>query len=125
MYEAIPFEEEHVRGMRLFGKIDKTTFVKAMREIMPDIETSGSVNLYIEMEPDEGISGNTLWESFKFAVSEGQETVKSVDKIAVVTGKTWLRTWTKIESSLLPGLTEKAFAPDEKKAAMDWVKVKK
>lgn len=124
MYKTIAFDEDYVRGIHLYGKIDKTSFINAMREVLPELESKGHFNLYFEMEPEDGITGDTLWESFKYGLTEGKNYVERIDKIAVVTDKAWLRGWTKVENAVLPGVKEKAFTPDEREEAKNWIKAR-
>ena len=43
------------------------------------------------------------------------------DKCAVVSDESWLRTAAEIEGALIPGLTIKAFAPEDEPAAEAWL----
>jgi len=121
MYQPIPFKEEYIKGIRISGKIDKTTFINAMQEVLPQ-EKMARLNLYIEIEPEEGFTWQSLWQSFKFGISKGQELMQELDKIAVVSSEAWLRTYTSLENVMVSGIEEKAFNEEDKNLAKDWLK---
>ena len=47
--------------------------------------------------------------------------IKKIDKIALLTNQSWVRTWAGLESSLIPNLVIKSFDPDQEEAARAWL----
>lgn len=123
MYTPIDFEEDYVLGMRLHGNVGREDFIQAMQKVIPEMESEGHFNLYMEIEPDQ-LDAEMVWESLKFGFSESKEHMKRLDKLAVVTDKSWLKTISSLESKLISTVDEKTYSFEDKDEAVQWVSSK-
>lgn len=116
MISLIPFEESHVVGLRIDGKIERDDFLAAIAPIKQKLEAIPKINLYVEMISFEGISLPALWEDIKFGIPN----FNNFSREAVVTDRAWLEKWTDIGGKLVPGIETKAFTFDQIEEAKQW-----
>lgn len=117
MISLITFEEPHVAGLRINGKIDRDDFLAAVAPIKQKLEACPTINLYVEISSFEGISLPALWEDIKFGFSN----LSHFRREAVVTDKAWLEKWTDFGGKLVPGIEAKSFTFDQVEEARRWV----
>lgn len=122
MIQELELGNEKLLGWRIEGKIDEAEYGPVLDSLKQKMEGSAKVNLYLEVPEMPGLTPGTIWESLKFGLSNLKDFVKNVSRVAVVTDKEWLKTYTSIESRLIPGVEEKAFAFEDAEMARQWVK---
>ena len=122
MIQELNIGNEKVIGWRMEGKIEEADYGAALDSLKQRMEKSENVSIYMEIPEMPGLTPQTIWDSLKFGFSNVKEFVKSIDRVAVVTDKDWLKTYTSIESRLIPGVEERAFSFEDAEKARDWVK---
>lgn len=121
MYTPVDFEEKHVVGIRLHGNVNTSSFIEAMQKVISKMESPGHFNLYVEVEPEEGMDTQLFWESLKFGFSEGREYIERLDKLVLVTDKSWLRSLGNLEDKLVSSIDQKTFSFEDKDKAVQWI----
>ena len=122
MIKKIQFVEPDILGFEVDGKISEVAFINMMQDLIPKMESPGNIKLYIEIPRYEGMDWEVIWDSLKFAMGKLKTYFEKVDKIALVTDKTWIRLLTTAEYKLIPAIEEKSFEFSEKEEALQWVK---
>lgn len=122
MVKKIQFEEEDILGFEIAGQLSEPAFIHMMQELIPKIESPGHIKLYIEVPRLEGVEWQVVWDSLKWASQQLGKYFKKVDKIAIVTDKTWLQFLASMEYALIPSITQKSFDLEDKQQALLWIK---
>lgn len=122
MIKKIQFSEPDILGFEVDGRVSEAAFVNMMQELIPKIDSPGNIKLYIEIPRYEGTDWEVIWGSLKFAFAKLKTYFEKVDKIALVTDKTWLRFAATVEYSLIPAIKEKSFEFSEKEDALKWIR---
>ncbi len=122
MIKRIETGDSNTLGWSFEGKISEAEYEPVIDALKKKIQTSGHVNIYMEVPETPGLSGETVWESLKFGFTHVKDFLKSVDKVAVVTDKDWLKTYTALESQVLPGVKERGFSLEDAEKAKQWLK---
>ncbi len=122
MTSKIHFPDENIVGIEVSGKLSKPSFVQMMQRIIPETNTPPHFNIYIEVKNFDGLDWEVVWDSLKYAISEGGKYFKKVDKIAFVADKGWLRFLASAEYKLIPAIELKSFEFSEKEEAKRWLR---
>ncbi len=117
MIEIIDVKASHVVAIRVSGKIDKGEMQQIFTAMQAVVEQHGRINLLVELDRWQGITASGLWEDLK----GGLPLAKKMQREAVVTESKFLEIWTRIGSSLWPGVEAKVFKPSEREQALAWV----
>ena len=122
MLHKIDFEEKHVAGFRWEGKFDEKAFKQSMVQFLPELEMRSKMNLYLEIINLSEVEAKAIYDQMKFEVQNYMKLKDKIDKVALVTDMSWIRTLSEASSSMVPGLKLKAFKLDESEAARTWIK---
>ena len=122
MIKKIQFSEPDILGFEVDGRVSEPAFVNMMQDLIPKMESPGNIKLYIEIPRYEGTDWEVIWDSLKFALVKLKTYFEKVDKIALVTDKTWLRFAATVEYGLIPAIKEKSFEFSEKAEALKWIR---
>lgn len=123
MIQELKLGNERVIAWRMEGKIEEAEYGAALDSLKKKMELFHNVNIYMEVPEISGLTPETIWDSLKFGFTNLKEFVKNIERVAVVTDKEWLKTYTSIESRLIPGVEERAFSFDDAEKAKQWVKL--
>ena len=122
MIKQLESGDENVMAWRFEGKIEEAEYNPVIDSLQQKLKTSSHASIYMEVPEMPGLTPQTVWESLKFGFSHMKEFIKSIDRVAVVTDKEWLKTYTAIESRLLPGVEERAFSFEDSEKARKWLR---
>lgn len=122
MLSKIIFEDEKVLAYRWEGKFDKEAFDQAMAKFEPDFKSKDRFNLYFELVDIGGMEASAIWEDLKFYSGNMKELMKKIEKVALVTDKSWLKNLAETSYKLVPGMELKSFKFDDKEVAKQWVR---
>src|SRR5690606_8125447 len=122
MLHKLDFEEEHVAGFRWEGKFDDKGFKQSLVQFLPELKMRPRLNIYAEIVNLSEVEAKALWEEVKFDVQNFRELQNKIEKVALVTDMSWIRTMAEASSAVIPGIRLKAFKFDEAEAARTWVK---
>ena len=121
MIEPILFEEPHIIGFVLDGKIDDEGFEKAVAAIEDALANNERIRVYAEVKTLGGMSPETFFENLKFK-SKLFRQLEKFEKEAVVSDKSWIENLVKVSDKLFPSVEVRYFAFDEKEDALAWVR---
>lgn len=108
-------------GFRWEGKFDEKGVKQSILQFLPELQSRAKMNVYVEIQEISDVEAKALWDELKFDLKNFQQLTDKIDKIAVVTDETWLRTISEGSSIVLPGIKVKAFTMAEKQAGTTWV----
>jgi SpoIIAA-like len=111
-----------VLGFRITGKLSRDEYHDSlMRPIYAALERGEKLRILIEL-PDEfsGLDLGALWEDLKAAGSVGLKHRSAWERMAIVTGKDWIRHGVSAFGWLSPGEL-RVFEPGELEPAKAWV----
>lgn len=122
MLHKLDLNDEKVVGFRWEGKFDEKGFKQSLVQFIPELQMHSKMNLYLEVLNLTEVEAKAVWEEIKYDVQNMKEMVNKIDKVALVTDLTWLRTLSSSFSSLVPGIRVKTFKLEEADAAKVFVK---
>ena len=103
------------------GDFNKQAFEKAMTEFVPELKTRDEFNIYLEIHSIEGMEAKAVWDDVKFYFRNMPELLEKIEKIALVTDKSWMKNLAELSYKMVPGIELKSFSFDDKVAAREWV----
>lgn len=121
MLQKIDLGSEKAMGFRWEGKFDEKGVKQSILQFLPELQSRAKMNVYVEIQEISDVEAKALWDELKFDLKNFQQLTDKIDKIAVVTDETWLRTISEGSSIVLPGIKVKAFTMAEKQAGTTWV----
>ena len=122
MLHKISFEEEHVAGFRWEGKFDEKAFKQSLVQFLPELQMRPKLNIYMEIVSLTEVEAKAIWNEMKFDVQNFKDLQEKIEKVALVTDMSWIRTMAEASSSVIPGIRLKSFKFDEAEAAKTWIK---
>lgn len=122
MIKKIQFAEEDILGFEVDGKVSEPAFVQMMQDLIPALDAPGHIKIYVEIPRYEGTEWQVIWDSLKWSTQQLGKYFRKVDKIALVTDKTWIRVLASAEYTLIPGIEEKSFTFAEKEEALAFIR---
>ncbi len=106
--------------IELTGKLDSDAMKVALDELVAKGEGIENGRMFYRIGDFDmptlgaiGVELSRLPQLFRF--------IRKFDRAAVVAGKQWIRKMGEIEGALIPGLTIKAFPPEEEAQAEAWL----
>jgi hypothetical protein len=118
--EFVPFDSEHVIGLRIGGKLcaDDIQRVVDVAEFKLSAMGEGSrLRVYVEVESFGGLSFEALLKDLKFGFAH----LRDFEKKAVVSDTAWMARMATLMDPLFPSIHVKHFQPEEREAARAWV----
>ncbi|WP_029038693.1 SpoIIAA family protein [Salinimicrobium xinjiangense] len=122
MLQKIDFQEEHVAGFRWEGKFDEKAFKQSLVQFLPELQMRSRLNIYFEIVNLTEVEAKAIWEEIKFDVRNFTDLQSKIEKVALVTDMSWIRTLSEASSTVVPGISLKAFKFDEVEAAKVWIR---
>lgn len=121
MIELIPFDEPHVVGFRMDGKIDDESYHAAVAAIEAALAANETINIYAEFVSLSGMALDVFFENFKVKFEMFRQ-IEKFKKEAIVTDKRWVEKVAGVADKLFPSMEIRHFSYAEKVPALDWVK---
>ena len=122
MLHKLDFKEEHVAGFRWEGKFDEKAFKQSLVQFVPELQMRSRLNVYFEVVSLTEVEAKAIWDEMKFDLQNFKDLQKKIEKVALVTDMSWMRTMAEASSSVIPGIRLKSFKFDEAEAAKTWIK---
>lgn len=119
MLEFIDTRDD-VLAVTISGKIAADELAATMDRLEQALERHDTVHVFVETRGLEGIEVAGLARHIRRALP----LFRSLDRfgrVAVVADQDWVRTATKIESAVLPGISYLTFEPAHRDVALAWV----
>src|SRR5690606_25465284 len=121
MLQKLDLGDEKVVAFRWEGVFDQKGFKQFLVQFIPELQMRSSMNLYLEVVNLTEIEARAVWEEVKYDVKNYKELSNKIDKIALVTDLSWMRTLAASSSALIPGIRLKTFKFEESDAAKAFV----
>lgn len=109
---------DHVLGIRLSGKIEKSDMDGIVAEVEAKLTRHERLAVYVELESFDGIS----LEGFLTDLKLGKDHFSDFSKKAVVSDAKWLAPLVPIFDKLFPSIELRQFPPEQAVEARAWVK---
>lgn len=122
MLQKLDFSNSKVLAFSWDGDFNRKAFEVAMAEFVPELKTRDQFNIYLEMHSIQGVEAKAVWEDVKFYFQNMPELMEKINKIALVTDKSWMKNLAELSYKMMPGIDLKSFSFDDKSAAREWVK---
>ncbi|MGM8365810.1 STAS/SEC14 domain-containing protein [Virgibacillus sp. W0181] len=116
MIDIISADHSPVIEITINGKITKSDMDKFEELLSKKVTEQERINLLLIAENWSGITPKGFLEDMKMT-----KHLNSIKKAALVSDKTWIKAGAKLEN-LFPGIQVDYFTPDNKSAAIDWLK---
>ncbi len=117
MIDIIPFEDEKVVGVKIFGKIETESLEKVTTLIEKRLKTIKKLNIYVEFSDGLKFSPEALYKDIKFAFAH----LGDFEKEAIVSDKNWLEKLIPIANRVYPSIEVRHFSKDEADQAKRWI----
>lgn len=122
MLHKLELGDEKVAAFRWEGAFDEKGFKQSMVQFIPELQMRSKMNLYLEVVNLTQVEAKALWEEIKYDVKNMNELTGKIDKVALVTDLSWMRTLASTSSVFVPGIRVKTFKFEESDAARAFVK---
>jgi hypothetical protein len=120
MIEVIPATDP-VLAFRFSGTITGEDYDKVIQAVEDKLKDHQQIGIYADMIDFTDMSAGALAKDFRYAFAKLGEW-RRFPRAALVTDKQWIRGLVRVLDPLLPKIEARAFAAEERDAAMDWVK---
>ncbi|CCO23663.1 STAS/SEC14 domain-containing protein [Maridesulfovibrio hydrothermalis] len=107
-----------VLGLKIDGKITEEDMKKVIAVCEDKMKAEERIAIYVEIVQMNGVTFSALKEDLKFALPN----FKRFSRKAVVSDSKWHEPLIKIGDKLFPSIEIKHFNPEEREAAVKWVK---
>lgn len=122
MLHKLDIGDENVAAFRWEGKLDEKAVKQSMVQFLPELQSRHRFNIYLEITDIDGVEAKALWDDMKYSFNSLSELRNKVDKIALVTDKSWISSLAETSYKFIPGLKLKAFNFSETETAKTFVK---
>lgn len=122
MLQKLDFTEEHVAGFRWEGKFDEKAFKQSLVQFLPELQMRSRLNIYLEIVSLTEVEAKAIWDEIRFDVQNFRELQGKIEKVALVTDMSWIRTMAEASSTFVPGIRLKSFKFEEADAAKTWIR---
>lgn len=110
-----------VIALKIGGKIEDGELEAVMDRLEPMLERDGKTHVFAETHAVTGFALDGLARYSMRALPLFGKLAK-FGRVAVVADQDWIRWMAKLESAVLPHITYRTFTPDQREAALAWVK---
>ena len=121
MLQKLNLGDEKVVAFRWEGTFDEKGFKQSLVQFIPKLQMRSKINLYLEVVNLTEVEAKAVWEEVKFDVRNMKELSNKIDKIALVTEISWMRSLASSTYAFIPGIRLKSFKFDESDAAKAFV----
>ncbi len=95
------------------GVFDEKGFKQSLLQFILELKMRSKMNLFLEVANLTQVEAKGLWEEIKYDVKNMKELTSKIDKVALVTDLSWMRTLASTYSALIPGIRLKTFKFEE------------
>lgn len=120
MLEFFPAADD-VIALRVSGKITGADLDTVMDKLDAAFAQHEKIHIFVETQAIDGIELAGL-PSYMTRALPLFGKLNRFGRVAVVADQAWVRTGSRIESAMLPFVSYRVFTPDEREAALAWVK---
>ncbi len=120
MLEFLPAEED-VLAVSIAHRISGEELDAILDRLEPMLDREGKVHVFVETHSIEGIEIASL-PGYAARALPLFGKLKRFGRVAVVADQGWIRAGTRLESALLPFISYNVYLPEEREAALAWVR---
>lgn len=108
-------------AFRVEGELDVQDMKDSQEVIKPALESNAPFSLYLELAATEGVEAAAVQERLRFILSNFSDVIGKVNKVALVTDKSWLQHLVSGVMTILPSIDQRSFTFEEQDEARRWV----
>lgn len=121
MLQKLDLGTHNVVAFRWEGDFDVQAFEQAMAKFLPELKSRKRMNVYLEVANVGKFEAAAVWEDIKFGFKNMKELRDKIDRIALVTDESWVRTLADTTYKFIPGIKMKSFPFKEIQEARSFV----
>ncbi len=107
-------------AVRVEGTLGSDDIALAMATLDERLSRPGDVRCYLEAEDMDGVTIGAMLRDVLYGLRHVGD-VPRFDRFAIVADQPWLHTLARFEDKLLIGVDVRAFPPEQRDAARDWI----
>jgi hypothetical protein len=122
MLEVLDMQTDNRLGFKVDGRIEKSDVQNIYKVLEEKASGDKKVQFYAEIDSFgmDDFSSEALREDLRLGI-KNLAIIPNIEKCALVTDSNWIKRLFEVECALIPTLTGKAFTPDEKDLAIEWL----
>lgn len=120
MLQFLDLGNEDIWAVRIEGKLVSDDTALAMATLDERLSRPGDVRCYLEAEDMDGVTIGAMLKDVLYGLRHVGD-VSRFDRFAIVADQPWLHTLARFEDKLLIGVEVRAFPPEQRAAARDWI----
>lgn len=118
MIEVLP-APDHVLAYRLAGHVSAADYDRIIETVEAKLEAHETVGVFADMTGFSDISPEAMMKDFRYSLMRFRQW-RRFRRAALVTDKAWLKALVSTLDPVIPQVEARAFAPEEREAAMRW-----
>ncbi len=111
---------DHVAAFRIAGTLRSEDYDAMIPRIEEKLEGHETIGIFVDMEDFEDMTADAIGRDIKPGIDRLRQ-LHRFGRAAIATDSEWVRAAAEMADILFPQLEARAFAVDDKGAAMDWV----
>ncbi len=120
MLQFLDLGNEDIWAVRVEGKLVSDDIAVAMATLDERLSRPGDVRCYLEAEDMDGVTIGAMLKDVLYGLRHIGD-VPRFDRLAIVADQPWLHTLARFEDKLLIGVEVRAFPPEERATAREWI----
>ena len=120
MLQFLDLGNEDIWAVRIEGTLVADDIAIAMATLDERLSRPGDVRCYLEAEDMDGVTIGAMLKDMLYGLRHVGD-IPRFDRFAIVADQTWLHTLAKFEDKILIGVEVRAFPPEERDGARDWI----
>ncbi|MEE8487726.1 MAG: STAS/SEC14 domain-containing protein [Gemmatimonadota bacterium] len=120
MLQFLDLGSDNVWAVHVVGKLDSDDIAVAMATLDERLSRPENVRCYFEAEEMDGVTIGAMLKDVLYGLRHVGD-VPRFERFAIVADQPWLHALAKFEDKLLIGVEVRAFPPEQRAAARDWI----
>jgi SpoIIAA-like len=120
MLRFLDLEAGDIWAVRVEGTLGSDDIALAMATLDGRLSRPGNVRCYLEAEDMDGVTIGAMWKDVLYGLRHVGD-VPRFERFAIVADQLWLHILAKFEDKLMIGVEVRAFPPEQRDAAREWI----
>jgi hypothetical protein len=120
MLQFLDLGSDKVWAVHVVGKLDSDDIAVAMATLDERLSRPENVRCYFEAEEMDGVTIGAMLKDVLYGLRHVSD-VPRFERFAIVADQPWLHALAKFEDKLLIGVEVRAFPPEQRAAAREWI----
>lgn len=120
MLQFLDLGSDKVWAVHVVGKLDSDDIAVAMATLDERLSRPENIRCYFEAEEMDGVTIGAMLKDVLYGLRHVGD-VPRFERFAIVADQPWLHTLARFEDKLLIGVEVRAFPPEERVAAREWI----